>query len=354
MTGHAQPIRLADVAARAGVSIATASRVLNGSQRMVGEPHRSRVLAAAAELAYTPNANAQAVARGASNMVGLIVHDITDPYFSTIAAGITALAEERGTAVLLANTRRQPELELEYLATLSSQRARAVIIVGSRYAGRKANDELAKALAAFRSGGGRAACISQNRLAIDTVVPQNHAAARRLGQALVDLGHRHFAVLAGPEELLTARDRLRGFSAGVTAQPGVTLQQLHGPFTRDGGYGAAVELIEGGLEATCLFAVNDVMAVGAIAALRDHGLQVPTDVSVAGFDDIETLRDLLPPLTTVRLPLEKMGSIVAGMALDDDQPEPRVVKVEGDVVLRASTRAVKAANDKSQAYEPTS
>lgn len=338
MSGRVQPVRLADVAARAGVSIATASRVLNGTDRPVGEPFRARVLDAAAELRYTPNANAQAVARGASNTVGLIVHDIADPYFSMIAAGVTQLAEERGTAVLLANTHRRPERELEYVAMMTAQRARAVIIVGSRFASRKANEALTSEIARFTASGGRAACVSQNRLAIDTVVPQNFTGAGRLAEALLELGHRHFVVLAGPHDLLTARDRLRGFRVAVARCEGTNVRVVHGPFTRDGGYDTAHELAREGLEETCVFAVNDVMAVGAIAAFRDSGIDVPGDVSVAGFDDIAPLRDLLPPLTTVRLPLEAMGTAAAEMALDPEDRPPRVVKVDGDVVLRASTR----------------
>jgi LacI family transcriptional regulator len=333
------PVRLADVASHAGVSIATASRVLNGSDRPVGEPHRTQVLEAAAELRYTANANAQAVARGASNVVGLIVHDIADPYFSTIAAAVTQAAELQGTAVLLANTRRRPELEIDYLSMMSAQRARAVVIVGSRQAGRKANETLMAEIERFTANGGRAACVSQNRLSIDTVVPQNHKGAQALARALVELGHRRFIILAGPDNLLTARDRVRGFEAGL-ADADADVRIVHGPFTRDGGYEAAANVIDGGFDETCLFAVNDVMAVGAIAACRDHGVDVPGRLSVAGFDDIETLRDLLPPLTTVRLPLEAMGAQVAKMALEEAAGAARVVKVDGEVVLRASTRAV--------------
>jgi LacI family transcriptional regulator len=156
---------------------------------------------------------------------------------------------------------------------------------------------------------------------------------------MLDLGHRRFVVLAGPKDLLTARDRLRGFETAVAAHPEAECRVVHGPFTRDGGYAAAQELIELGFDETCLFAVNDVMAVGAMAALRAGGIRVPGDLSVAGFDDIETLRDLLPPLTTVRLPLEEMGAAVADMALQAPDAPTRVLKVDGTVVVRASTAA---------------
>ncbi|WP_308215906.1 LacI family DNA-binding transcriptional regulator [Pseudonocardia humida] len=338
------PVRLAEVAAAAGVSLATASRVLNGSHRSVGEPHRGRVLAAAAELGYRANPHAQAIARGASNIVGLVVHDISDPYFSAIADGVMRQCEQRGLVVVMASTRRDPERELDYVATLRAQRARAVIIVGSRTRSRDLTARLAKELAGFSESGGRVACISQNRLGTHTVLVQNRAGARELARELARLGHRRLAVLTGPPELLTARDRHAGFVEGLrdSGLPDEAVRAVPGPFTRDGGYAAATELVTAGLDVTCVFAVNDVMAVGAMAAFRDHGLAIPQDVSVAGFDDIRTLRDLVPSLTTVGLPLEEMGERAAALALDTEPGErPRTVRVRGEVVLRDSTSRVR-------------
>jgi LacI family transcriptional regulator len=147
-------------------------------------------------------------------------------------------------------------------------------------------------------------------------------------------------VLAGPTSLLTARDRLAGFRAGLREQ-GIELARdavVHGAFTRDGGYEAAQELLARAAGATCVFAVNDVMAVGAMAALRAHGVAVGADLSVAGFDDIAWLRDVVPSLTTVRIPLEQMGVDAMRMVLDDAPAVPRVLSVHGEVVLRDSTR----------------
>lgn len=335
------PVLLSEVARHAGVSLATASRVLNGSERMVGEPLRGRVLVSAEELGYRANAHAQAIARGASNVVGLIVHDVGDPYFSTIASGIMDQAEDRGLVVLLAATKRDPARETEYVAMLRSQRARAVIIVGSRTTSRHQNERLAKEIEGFTANGGRGACISQNRLGTHTVLAQNRSGAKELARELYLLGHRRFAVLAGPQQLLTAKDRWQGFRDGLVRHgvPDEAIRIIHGPFTRDGGYACAAELAGAGIDATCVFAVNDVMAVGAMAAFRDAGLSVPKDVSVAGFDDIETLRDLSPSLTTVRLPLRDMGEMAARLALDNDvDATPQLIRVPGEVVLRESTR----------------
>src|SRR4051794_22136431 len=154
-----RPPKLADVAARAGVSLATASRVLNGSERSVGEPLRSRVVLAATELGYTPNTHAQAIARGSSNVLGLVVHDVADPYFSAIADGVMRQAEQAGLVVILTVTRRDPERELEHVSMLRAQRARAVILAGSRTVNAEQTRRLVKELDAFGAAGGSAACI---------------------------------------------------------------------------------------------------------------------------------------------------------------------------------------------------
>lgn len=333
----ARQVTLAEVAKQAGVSLATASRVLNGSTRQVSEELSDRVLRTAERLGYVPNASAQALARNSSSLVGLVVHDITDPYFSCIAAGVTRVAEEAGLVVVLGTTGRRPEREVELLSTLRAHRARAVVLAGSRTTDRASQSRLAAEIDAFTEQGGRVACVSQAKLGTDTVVPGNRAGGRALARALADLGHKKFAVLGGPSELVVARDRLAGFKAGLAdagiAPPAV----VNGAFTRDGGYAAAMELLVSKTRATCVFAVTDVMAMGAMAALRERGVRVPEDMSIAGFDDIPTLRDTVPALSTVRLPLEEMGEIAAGLVLDAGDDEIRTVRVAGEVVLRAST-----------------
>ncbi|MCP3802163.1 LacI family transcriptional regulator [Allokutzneria sp. A3M-2-11 16] len=333
-------VTLAEVAKHAKVSLATASRVLNGSTRQVSAELRDRVLATARELGYLPNASAQALARNTSSLVGLVVHDIADPYFSSIAAGVTRVAEEAGLIVVLGTTTREPERELALLSTLRAHRARAVVLVGTRTTDEAATRRLAAEIEAFQAQGGRVACVSQAHLPADTVVPANTPGAHDLAASLAGQGHREFAVLAGPERLLAARDRLDGFRAGLAAH-GVELAGhniVHGAFTRDGGHAAMHELLDRGTGARCVFAVNDVMAVGAMAAMRERGLRSPDDVAVAGFGDIPTLSDLVPALTTVRLPLEEIGERAARLALEGEAPpEPRTVEVAAKVVLRDST-----------------
>jgi LacI family transcriptional regulator, galactose operon repressor len=332
-------VTLLDVAKAAGVSLATASRALNGSTRRVRPDLYERVLAAADALHYSANAQAQAMARGRTNIVGLVLGDVADPYFSSIAAGAIRAAEGEQLVVTMACTFGREERELDYLAALRGQRARAAIMVGSRVQDRDLLDRLAAEVRAFEQAGGRVAFISQRKIPADTVVVENRGGARALAEALCGLGHQRFAVLAGRTDLLTARDRTAGFREGVTRAGGRVDADdvVYGGFTRDGGYSAMNELLDRGTEATCVFAVNDVMAVGAMAALRDRGVALPSGMAVAGFDDIATLRDVTPALTTVRLPLEQLGADALEMVLQEPADQPRVRRVRGEVVIREST-----------------
>ncbi len=332
-------VTLLDVAREAGVSLATASRALNGSTRHVRSDLAEKVAAAAERLHYSANAQAQAMATGRSNVVGLILGDVADPYFSSIAAGAIRAAEERGAVVTIGCTFGRPERELDYVSTLRGQRARAAVLVGSRVTDSTLLDRLDAELGSFARGGGRVAMVSQRRLPYDTVAVENRAGARALAERLAGLGYRRFAVLAGPTNLVTARDRLAGFRQGL-ARSGVELSGddvVHGPFTRDGGHEAALEVLARSSDVDCVFAVNDVMAVGAMAALRGHGVGLPESMGVAGFDDIATLRDVTPSLTTVRLPLESLGADAVDLVLQPAPAAPRMTRVRGEVVVREST-----------------
>jgi LacI family transcriptional regulator len=277
-------------------------------------------------------------------MVGVVVHDIADPYFSSIAAGLIEVADARQLLVCMSSTAATEAAEREYVALMRAQRALAVILIGSRTDDTAAREALRAEIAAFTRSGGRAVAVGQDLLGVDTVLPENAAGAEALARAMVALGHRRFAVLAGPRGLLTARDRLDGFRAGLAAW-NVSLgrdQVIHGAFTRDGGYEAMSAVLAADAPLPdCVFAVTDVMAMGALARLRAGGLQVPADIALAGFDDIGTLRDVYPPLTTVRLPLTRMGEMAAELVLSEEAgvlaPQPRVIPVPGEVILRDST-----------------
>jgi LacI family transcriptional regulator len=359
---------LAEVARQAGVSVATASRVLNGGNRVVRPQLRDKVLAAASALHYTPNAHAQALAGSHTASVGLVLHDVSDPYFAAIAGGAMRRATEHDMLVMMSCTFRDPDRELAYVRMLHQQRAQAIILAGSGYHDRERSEKLRAALAAYAAGGGRVAVVSQHRFDVDTVLPDNQGGARALARALLELGHREFALVTGPEHLLTVRDRYLGFrqELGRAAAKLPNHRVADGGFTRDGGYAAVRKLHESGAlrEVSCVVALSDVMAIGALAALRDLGIRVPDDVSLAGFDDIPTVRDLTPPLSTVRLPLAEMGARALDLALAGREGQaPQIVRVDAEVVLRGSTAALhrpaapipatRQVRDGAAAFEPT-
>ncbi|WP_431503700.1 LacI family DNA-binding transcriptional regulator [Nocardioides sp.] len=328
---------LSDVAREAGVSLATASRALNGSERVVRPELQERVLEAAQRLGYAPNANAQAMARGSTETVGLLVKDISDPYFSTIAGGLAEAAEEHGLLVMLCNTGGQPEREQKFLAALRRQRSRAIVLAGSDTADERQTSEVADLLTSYLDGGGRAAAITQPRLPVDTVVIDNHGGATALAVQLLDLGYRRAAVLAGPEDLLVSAERHAGFAEAWREATGSKPTYVTDEFSRDGGHRAMARLLDDDPDIDCVFAVNDLMAVGALATCRQRGVEVGRDLAVAGFDDIATLRDVTPGLTTVRLPLAEIGRLALDLVLAAPTAELRKHQVQGQVVLREST-----------------
>jgi LacI family transcriptional regulator len=331
---------LEEVARAAGVSLATASRALNGSTRKVNAEFRERVLAAARDLNYSPNLAAQAVAKGGTSVVALLVADISDPYFSTIASGVMQAAEERGLMVTIGSTERRPAREAALVRVLRGQRPRSVILVGSRWREAGPEGELGDELTAFERAGGRVTMVSQPHLPFRTIDIRNEEGAAALAEKLIKHGYRSAAILTGPAGLITAQERTRGF-AEVFAAHGHPIDdrwRVPGDFTRDGGFLGAAELRRRGLaEIELIFAVNDLMAVGAMAYLRSAGVQLPQDVAVAGFDDISSLRDVIPALTTVSLPLELIGRRAVELALDDDLDGETRVPIHGVPVLREST-----------------
>jgi LacI family transcriptional regulator len=334
------PVTLQDVADTAGVSRATASRVLNGSSRVVGPELADRVVRAAKSLRYVSNAPAQALARATSTVVGLIVHAVDDPYFSAIAAGAMRVATEHDLLTMMASTFRDPDREIDYVSRLRAHRARGLLLVGSGFTDPSIADRLYEEISAFAAGGGRVACIGDHSIPFDTVLPENRRGAEQAAKLLLALGHRRIGVVSGPPELTTVAHRLAGFLDTLRAA-GVEVPEravVGGDFTRDGGYAGMLELAQRMPEVTAVFALNDPTAVGVMAALRDElGRRVPDEVSVVGFDDVPAALDVTPTLTTVRLPLEEMGERAMRLLLDAPGHAPRTVRIKAEVVARAST-----------------
>ncbi|MCM3486123.1 LacI family DNA-binding transcriptional regulator [Kocuria rosea] len=328
-------VTLSQVAREAGVSLATASRVLNGSDRRPAEHIAERVRDAAESLGYVANAQAQALARSTTGLVGLVVHDIADPYFSSIAKGVQRRARADRHQLLLAATDGTDQLDA--VAAFASHRTDAIIMAGSRR--REIDPRLLAELTRYQKNGGRVVTIGQAWLeGAGAVTIDNRSAGDDLTDMLIGTGRTRFAFLGGPDELASAAERRAGFRAALERAGLEPEAEVTEDFNSQGGYEAARALVDRlGADAVRGLTVvvgNDVMALGAIAGFRHAGLVVPDDLRVAGFDDIPNLRDFSPGLTTVRFPLEQIGETAADIALSHDQV--RIEHVVGEIVRRES------------------
>ena len=191
---------LADVARRAGVSPATASRVINGSAKPVTDELRERVMRAVADLQYVPNAHAQLLARSHRTAVGVIVHDVSDPYFAEITRGLQRIATEHGRLLIICNSYRDPDRELEYIELLRAHQVAALILAGSGYHDAVFTKALNGKLGAYLRSGGRVSVIGRHELAGDSVVPENERGGYLAGAELYALGHRRVGEDEGAED----------------------------------------------------------------------------------------------------------------------------------------------------------
>ncbi|MFF5288069.1 LacI family DNA-binding transcriptional regulator [Paractinoplanes globisporus] len=329
---------LADVARHAGVSTATASRIINGSPKPVADALRARVLAAVAELKYVPNAHAQMLARSHRSAVGVIVHDVSDPYFAEITRGLQRVAEADGRLAIICNSYRQPDRELEYIDLLHAHQVAAIVIAGSGYLDADTAARLDDRLRAFEATGGRIAVIGRHEHTGDAVMPDNEEGGFLAAAHLFELGHTEIAVIAGPMALTTTYDRLAGLRRAVRKYRRKLPKEriVHSDFTRDGGVAATERVLAEFPEVTAILALNDSMAVGALAALRGSDRRV----AVIGFDDMPIARDVTPSLTSVRLPLTELGERAMRLALSEAGDAPRVEHIAAELVQRESTWAL--------------
>ncbi|HEV7627369.1 MAG TPA: LacI family DNA-binding transcriptional regulator, partial [Streptomyces sp.] len=353
-------VTLADVATRAGVSAATVSRVLSGNYPVAGAT-RTRVLRAVEELQYVVNGPASALAAATSDLVGVLVNDIADPFFGIIASAVQSEMGQVGASgtggqklAVVCNTGGAPESELTYLTHLQRQRAAAVVLTGSAVEDAKHGAALETRLRRLAAGGTRIVLCGRPPLApeqqgqrdetggpatreadtsgtgigIVTVAFDNRGGSRRLTEHLLALGHRRIGYVAGPAERTTTRDRLEGHRLALGERAPELLESAEqftvhgGAYDRSSGYDGALELLRRVPDLTAVLAANDTVALGICAALRDEGLRIPEDISVAGFDDLPFSADASPTLTTVRIPLHDAGARAGRLALGREAPPP--------------------------------
>jgi LacI family transcriptional regulator len=338
MSRAQRPVRLSDVAAAAGVSLATASRALNG-QNGVSPALAQTVRGVARTLGYVANVHARTLAGGATSVIGLIVHEIDDPYFTQIAGGVIRSAATENLLVQVSHSGRDPRQELDQITALVAQGVDAIIIAGSGYNDPRQEARAQEVLAAYQERGGRVAVIGRHHLDVDAVLPDNTAAGAAAARHVVDLGHRKVLVAAGSPELTTVADRLAG-ARSVFEPVGIRPTVCYDGFSLQGGARTASRIDASTTRPTAVLALSDVVAIGVLQELRRQGLAVPQDVSVMGIDDITVAQSLAPALTTVALPLHEMGRTALDMVQMPSAAAPRRRLAAAQLVVRESTTRV--------------
>jgi LacI family transcriptional regulator len=333
-----------DVAKRAGVSITTASRVLNNVEYPVAATTRRRVEAAARELRYSPSALARALVTRRSGIVGVLVGDMVDPYFAEIARGVEDAARRAGYLVVVCNTDREPETERRYVATLSDYRVDALIFVGGDVVSPNERRKLKQQLTAASRRGTLAVACAGDHAGLSTIDIDHRSAARDMAEYLLSLGHRRIGFIGGPRDVSTAGQREAGFRAALTDAGLNASLIVDGDFTYAGGFEAARRLL-GDSAPTAIFAANDQMALGALNAARAAGLHVPADVTIVGFGDTGSAEHAAPPLTTVSMPRHQLGmaameALLAALAARSSRIESRQLPYR--IVLRESSAPPRA------------
>lgn len=314
-----------DVASRAGVSIATVSRVLNGANHPVSEGTKRKVLEAAQALGFTPNAAARELLTRTTSTLGVLVPDVSNPYYATILQGAQEVADAAGYYLLLGNTNRDPKRQAEHLAVFAAKRVDGVFVLGGSLG--KADANIVQSL------GIPVAAIGRHPAAVPSVRVDNVEIGRLATRHLMERGCRAIAFIAGPANSVTMRERVQGYRSAIGGRG----QVLWGDLTPDWGAAAA-----GQLDADGLVCGNDLVALGALHGLAARGLRVPGDVMVVGCDDIGIATHTLPSLTSVAVPSLDLGRRGVALLLDLIQRRPapkRGVVLPVDLRVRGSTES---------------
>jgi LacI family transcriptional regulator len=327
-----------DIASEAGVSTATVSHVINKT-RFVSEAVRARVLKAIELHDYYPNAHARSLASGSSQILGLVISDIANPFFPELVKSIEAAAYEHGYDVVLSNTNYDAERTSHYVRRFIERKVAGVAVMTSEM-DKSLIDELARreVSVVFLDSGEAGLHMSNLRVCY----------AEGIKQAilhLVELGHRNVAFISGLPHLRSAKRRLEAFRQTMqTVLPAVREQIYQGDFRIEGGRRAALEILAATDLSTAVVAANDLMAFGAISEFQRAGLNVPRDISVVGFDDIAFSSLIEPALTTVNLPLGELGKLaVEALMTTLSSPTQHGIElpITTKLVVRNSTAAAR-------------
>ncbi len=331
----AKPPGLRDVAELARVSVSTVSRLLNGSLELPEETTR-RIRDAIKTLNYQPNPHARRLSRGRSDIIGLVVPDIANPFFATLVASVEEAAEESHLAVALYATLNRYEREIAYLQMIAHHHVDGLIFVTNH----PDDGELARLINQ-----------AKNVVVVDEDVPgaiapklfgDNEQGGYLAGRHLLQNMHKRVLYVGGPEQMVSTHRRRAGFERAMKecGEAGLELLSFGGGYDRASGRQAARWFLQQGHPATAIFAASDEIAIGVLEVFREQGVSVPEDVSIVGYDDVGPLHLFAPGLTAVRQPVREFGrqalSLLKEIAAStaEDRTEEMLLPVE--LVVRES------------------
>lgn len=328
-------VTIKDVARESGVSIATVSRVVNGTG-YVSESTRKKVEDAVARLGYSPNHFARSLSKGSTKIVGAVIPDISNPFFPAIARGIDDVLVSNGYLLVICNTDNDEGQEEAVVKALLEKRVDGLVFV----TGSRDPRELVQHVPADVP----IATIDREVMGLDCdmVTCDSYKGGYEMTRHLIDSGHRKIAFISGPDHLSTSQKRLAGFRAALSdAGMDNSGPVFYGDYRYETGYSIARDILASPQGVTAVFAANDLMALGVMRCFLDAGVLIPAQMAVAGYDDIQIASMIRPSLTTVAQPAYRMGAVAAEVLLErlnSGPGHPRKVHVlDPTLIVRDST-----------------
>jgi LacI family transcriptional regulator len=325
-----------EVAESAGVSYATVSHVINNT-RLVSHETRERVLTAMEQLNYRPNALARSLRQGKTNTIGLVLPDSANPFFAEISRGIEDEAFKRGYSVFLCNTELDIQRELFYVDVLSKKQVDGIIFVA-------AGDQ-ADSLDFLLRRNMPVVMIDRDvpNVEVDAVLTDHKLGGFLATRHLIELGHKRIACIAGPSSITPSAERITGYRRALE-EAGISYDEnlvLRGDYHAQSGLEITHSILKMNLRPTAIFALNDLMALGALRAAAEADCSVPDDLAVVGYDDLEIARFTNPPLTTISQPKKAIGAQAVSLLVDRMSQKSRApsrLVLPPELVIRRSTQ----------------
>jgi LacI family transcriptional regulator len=315
---------------------------MSGSSHPVSELTRQRVLSAADRLAFEPNRLARALVTARSQTVGVIVHDISDPYFGDIVKGLEDGLQVEDYRLFVASSVRDPEKEISYVRAFLAHQVDAVVFAASSITDLGYIETVQSLMSRFQARGGIVVTLSDHVIDGHRVIFDNRRAVTDMVGYLFERGHRHIGYIGGPSVLEVSGVRQAGYTSAM-AELGLDPGPAHiadGGFTVTGGSAAMADLLAR-VDVSAIVAANDLMAIGAMRHLLTSGLAVPDDISVAGLDDIAIAEYGPVPLTTMRVPTYEIGRRGAEILLEAlGGGDPEDAWVVGEIIERDSVAEI--------------